>query len=63
MDAKTIIATRIEKFIVEAGLDPCKFKGQGYSGCLMMSRKDNGVQAILREKFPKVCTFTIQVTS
>lgn len=56
MDAKTI-AGEIEKFIFKTGLDPDKFKGQGYDGCSTMSGKDNGVQSILREKFPNALYF------
>lgn len=56
MDAKTIALT-IDNFIIDSGLDPKKFIGQGYDGCATMSGKDNGVQSILRKKYTHALYF------
>lgn len=56
MDAKTI-ASAIDNFISNVGLDPEKCVGQGYDGCSTMSGKDGGVQKILREKYKKALFF------
>lgn len=49
-DAKAI-ASAIDNFIYNAGLDPEKWVGQGYDGCSTMTRNDGGVQKILQEKY------------
>ncbi|CAG9814661.1 unnamed protein product [Phaedon cochleariae] len=56
MDAKTI-ATAIDNFIENAGLDPEKCVGQGYDGCSTMAGNDGGVQKIMREKYKKALYF------
>lgn len=56
MDAKSI-ASAIDNFITNVGLDPEKCVEQGYDGCSTMSGKDGGVQKILREKYKKALFF------
>ncbi|XP_030762677.1 zinc finger MYM-type protein 1-like [Sitophilus oryzae] len=50
MDAISI-ASAIDSFLANAGLDPKKRVGQGYDGCSTIAGKDGGVQNILREKY------------
>ncbi|XP_060855631.1 uncharacterized protein LOC132933349 [Metopolophium dirhodum] len=56
MDAVNI-ASAIDHFIQNEGLDGTKLVGQGYDGCATMAGKINGVQIILREKYPHALFF------
>ncbi|XP_060855554.1 zinc finger MYM-type protein 1-like [Metopolophium dirhodum] len=56
MDAVNI-ASAIDHFIQNEGLDGTKLVGQGYDGCATMAGKINGVQTILREKYPHALFF------
>ena len=47
------IASAIDNFLANTGLDPEKCVGQGYDGCSTMAGKDGGVQKILREKYTR----------
>ncbi|XP_060858819.1 zinc finger MYM-type protein 1-like [Metopolophium dirhodum] len=51
------IASAIDHFIQNKGLDGTKLVGQGYDGCATMAGKINGVQTILREKYPHALFF------
>ncbi|XP_050064233.1 zinc finger MYM-type protein 1-like [Aphis gossypii] len=56
MDAVNI-ASAIDNFIQNEGLDGTKLFGQGYDGCATMAGKINGVQSILRDKYPHALFF------
>lgn len=56
MDANTI-ASKIDKFLENAGLEPDKCIGQGYDGCSTMAGSIGGVQRKLREKYKKALYF------
>ncbi|GBP42359.1 52 kDa repressor of the inhibitor of the protein kinase [Eumeta japonica] len=57
LDAKSI-AYCIDEFLTKKYLNPAeKCVGFGFDGCLTMSEKDGGVQAILRKKYTKALFF------
>jgi hypothetical protein len=56
MDAVNI-ASAIGNCIQNEGLDGTKHVGQGYDGCATMAGKVNGVQTILRDKYPHALFF------
>lgn len=56
MDAKTI-ASEIDKFLVNEGLEPEKCVGQGYDGCSTMAGNIGGVQKIFKDKYKKALYF------
>lgn len=51
------IASSILQFSYEVGLNMNKLVGLGFDGCSTMAGKENGVQAIIRKKYKKVCFF------
>lgn len=61
MDAVTI-ATEIDNFLQNEGLDRDKCVGQGYDGCSTMAGKIGGVQKISQEKYKKASFFIVQAT-
>jgi hypothetical protein len=56
MDAKTI-ASIIDKFLENEGLESDSCVGQGYDGCSTMAGHIGGVQKILKEKYKKALYF------
>lgn len=56
MDANTI-ASEIDKFLENVGLEPDRCIGQGYDGCSTMAGSIGGVQKKLREKYKKALYF------
>jgi hypothetical protein len=56
MDAATI-ANAKDNFVQNGSLDRTKLVGQGYDGCATMVGKINGMQSILRAKYPYALFF------
>lgn len=44
-------------FTSKVGLDISKLLGLGFDGCSTMSGKENGVQALIKQKYPVACFF------